>query len=228
MDTSGEERIKLKLDSEEENERRFGYSGDKENQSAESNKDKTLSNEPSYLSQYLEVNLGQGKQVSNDREVKHSMKNAQSRRSYMNNVKNKPQEENNWNRILSNYDYYNAKEIEQTAEIKHNKIEKYKDSLGNTTKNESNQKIAFLNIEPIESKESSDDSDFIWQKCNFAFDNKHHLPLCLPSGQFFWKQWIIKMQMRKQTKNDNFWDVKIPKDISKLPVLSMLINYEQK
>ena len=63
MDTSWEERIRLKLDTDEENERNFYYSGDKENQSAESNIDKSTSNEPSYLSQYLEVNLGFNKQI---------------------------------------------------------------------------------------------------------------------------------------------------------------------
>lgn len=89
-------------------------------------------------------------------------------------------------------------------------------------------KVAFINIEPIETRESNEDSDFKWQKCSFPFDNKQHLPLCLPSGQFFWKQWIIKMQMRRQSKNEQTWGVKIPKDISKLPVLSMLINYKQK
>lgn len=53
---------------------------------------------------------------------------------------------------------------------------------------EGTQKVAFVNIEPIETKESNEDSDFKCQKCNFAFDNKQHLPLCLPSGQFFCKQ----------------------------------------
>jgi hypothetical protein len=74
--------------------------------------------------------------------------------------------------------------------------------------------------------EGNNDAEFKWQKCSQPFDSKSHLPLCLPSGHFYWKQCIVKMQIQAHSGNSKAGEenIKIPKDISKLPVLSMLIN----
>ncbi|CAI2383587.1 unnamed protein product [Moneuplotes crassus] len=75
----------------------------------------------------------------------------------------------------------------------------------------------------MESRESSmDENEYRCQKCECLFDEKSHLPLGLPSGHYFCKECIIRLQIQKARGMEmNF---KIPKDISRLPVLSMLIN----
>ena len=103
MDTSNEERIKLKLDTDEEMDRRFAYSGDKENQSSESNREQILNDEPWYLSQYLETNLGIGKYGHNEREFKQTVKNSQSKKMYMNESKTRKQNDDSRNKVLTNY-----------------------------------------------------------------------------------------------------------------------------
>lgn len=101
----------------------------------------------------------------------------------------------------------------------------FDDSMANTTEKDhrdSNEKS-----HRVESKESSDSAEYRCQKCNMPFDNSVHIPLCLPTGNFYCKQCILKMQ-NCRGNHDSHESLKIPKDISRLPVLSMLINYKQK
>ena len=68
------------------------------------------------------------------------------------------------------------------------------DSMANTCEEKDSEEI---NTERRDSKESSiDEEEYKCQKWSCLFDNKTHQPLCLPSGHFFWKQCIIKMQIK--------------------------------
>lgn len=202
-DTSHEERIKLKLDTEDEYDERVDTSEDKENISCRSNTSRRHGNKGEnntelikYLesSRKIEVSINTS---TSDLQFKHTPKNPLQNRAYQAENKNQNSEDTR-SRELTNYSYVRAKE--QSTPI-HQKSSGHKsqfeDSMANTT--EKDHRVEVRKEERVESRESMDDSEYKCQKCSQPFDNKSHLPLCLPSGHFFCKQCIVKMQMRKHS-----------------------------
>jgi len=110
----------------------------------------------------------------------------------------------NQSKIAAEFSYHNPKPS----------TEKVKFSLEENVSNMS---------ESCHKKQQSEVTEYRCQKCSNLFDEKSHLPLCLPSGHFFCKECIIKMQIQKNSSKGES-PFQIPKDIGRLPVLSMLIN----
>lgn len=57
--------------------------------------------------------------------------------------------------------------------------------MANTT--EKDHRDSREHIQRAESKESSESTEYRCQKCTMAFDDNVHIPLCLPTGNFYCK-----------------------------------------
>jgi hypothetical protein len=175
-DSQNEERIKLKLDSESDYLEYYGKLANKENEF-----DLVSTIKKNFMKDQESINTS-----ISDQFIK------KSRTQQFSNFSSKPRNDSqegrnrnlqNYKSNSSNYNHINIVDVHE----KENKEtrSKFTDSLANTTEKEGKDR----DKPRVESQESSnDENEYKCQKCRCLFDDKQHLPLCLPSGHFFCKQ----------------------------------------
>lgn len=168
-DSQNEERIKLKLDSESDYLDYYGKIANKENEF-----DLVSTIKKNFMKDQESINTS-----ISDQFIK------KSRTQQFSNFSAKPRNDSQEGRNRNLQNYNHIKVVEGHEKDNKEARSNYQDSLANTTEKDSKDR----DKSRVESQESTnEENEYKCQKCRCLFDDKQHIPLCLPSGHFFCKQ----------------------------------------
>lgn len=167
-----EERIKIKLDADDEITERFEMMQDKENFSSASNTDNKYDNIFAKFDSKDESDL--------DRQLKRKIKNYQSKKALLSDAKSKA-----FAFLMHNQDQ--SDDLISDSMITNEERTYQAVNQFDRTQNISKQpKVLHERTNTIES--NSEEIEYKCPKCKNSFDNNKHLPLALPSGNFNCKE----------------------------------------